>query len=142
MSILNRDVQEAYADGVSTRKIDWLAGAPGIKKISASQVSDITIELDGQVEAFRKRRLDAAYPILGVDSIYEKIRTDGYVVSIAVMVVTGVKAVGNRAILAVKPMWDESEGTHRNLIRSLNRRGLGTGRLVVSADHKGLQAVI
>jgi putative transposase len=135
-------VLEAYANGVSTRKIDRLARALGIENISASQVSDITKELDGQVEAFRTRRLDAMYPVIWVDAIYEKIRKDGRVVSMAVMVVTGVTTAGNREILAVQPMWDESEETYRSLFRSLKGRGLGTVHLVVSDAHKGLQAAI
>jgi len=81
-------VLEAYANGVSTRKIDHLAKALGIENISASQISDITKELDAQVEAFRNRPLEPVYPVIWVDAVYEKIRKDGRVVSMAVMVVT------------------------------------------------------
>jgi len=41
-------VLEAYANGVSTRKIDHLTRAMGIENISASQVSEITKEPDSQ----------------------------------------------------------------------------------------------
>lgn len=55
-------VQEAYMEGVSTRAVDQLAEALGLKGISKDQVSRIGEELDGQVSAFRTRRLDGEYP--------------------------------------------------------------------------------
>jgi len=50
-------VQEAYVNGVSTRKIERLAKELGIENISASQVSQINKGLDAQVEEFRNRSL-------------------------------------------------------------------------------------
>ncbi len=135
-------VLEAYANGVSTRKIDHLAKALGIENISASQVSDITKELDAQVEAFQKRPLEAEYPVLWVDAVYEKIRKDGRVVSMAVMVVTGVTMAGTREILAVQPMWNESEESYRALFEGLKARGLQSAHLIVSDAHTGLQSAI
>lgn len=135
-------VLEAYANGVSTRKVDRVARALGIENISPSQVSEITKELDDQVDAFRTRPLDKVYPVLWVDAVYEKIRKNGRVVSMAIMVVTGVTQAGNREILAVQPMWDESEETYRELFGSLRKRGLEKVHLIVSDAHKGLQAAI
>ncbi len=65
-------IQEAWINGVSTRKIDRLAKAIGIESISASQVSTITAELDSQVEEFRSSPLDKEYPVIWVDALYEK----------------------------------------------------------------------
>jgi transposase-like protein len=48
-------VQEAFINGVSTRRIERLAQALGIENISASQVSEITKGLEEQVTAFRAR---------------------------------------------------------------------------------------
>ena len=48
-------VQEAYIHGVSTRAVDALAEALGLKGISKDQVSRICKELDAQVHAFRTR---------------------------------------------------------------------------------------
>jgi putative transposase len=57
-------IQEAFINGVSTRKVERLAKALGIEGMSASQVSEITRGLDEQVEAFRSRALEAEYPVL------------------------------------------------------------------------------
>ena len=124
------------------RKIDHLARALGIENSSASQVSDITKELDAQVEAFRTRPLEKIYPVIWVDAVYEKIRKDGRVVSMAVMVATGVNMAGTREILAVQPMWNESEESYAELFEGLKARGLESVYLVVSDAHKGLQAAI
>jgi len=48
-------VQEAFVNGVSTRKIERLARAMGIENISASQVWEFNKELDAQVEDFKAR---------------------------------------------------------------------------------------
>jgi putative transposase len=45
-------VQEAFINGVSTRKIERLARSLGIESLSASQVSEITRELDERVKEF------------------------------------------------------------------------------------------
>jgi putative transposase len=104
-------VQEAFINGVSTRKVERLAKALGIEGMSASQVSEITRGLDEQVEAFRSRTLETEYPVLWVDALYQKIRMEGRVVSSAVMVVTGISPAGTSEILAVEPMANESEDT-------------------------------
>lgn len=98
-------VREAFVQGVSTRKIEKLARSLGIENLSPSQVSEMTRGLNGQVEAFRNRSLSQhLYPILWVDALYEKVRIDGRIVSMAVLVVCGVDEHGQRDILAVEPM--------------------------------------
>jgi transposase-like protein len=50
-------VQEAFVNGVSTRKMERLAKSLGIENLSRSPVSNMAKEMDGQVEAFRNRLL-------------------------------------------------------------------------------------
>ncbi|MCH7945161.1 MAG: transposase [Armatimonadetes bacterium] len=51
-------VQQAYVEGVSTRKADALVKSLGCEGISKSQVSRICQELDATVESFLGRPLD------------------------------------------------------------------------------------
>ena len=81
----------------------------GIESISASQVSEITKGLDERVEEFRTRGLGEEYPFLWIDAIYEKVSGEGKVESVAVMVAYGVDMEGQREVLAVEPLWEESE---------------------------------
>ncbi|MGB9864328.1 MAG: IS256 family transposase, partial [Candidatus Saccharicenans sp.] len=117
-------VQEAFINGVSTRKIERLARALGIDSLSASQVSEITRGLDEQVKEFRMRPLKGEYPFLWIDAIYEKVRVEGRVQSVAVMVAYGVDNEGQREVLAVEPMYEESEDSWKDFIKGLKRRGV------------------
>lgn len=131
-------IQEAYVNGVSTRKIEKLTKSLGIESMSRSQVSSIAKELNEQVEAFRTRKLDKVYPVLWVDALYEKIRDDRRVKNMAVLIVTGIDLEGKRDILAVEPMQEESATTYTHLFENLKSRGLEKVWLVVSDAHKGL----
>ena len=135
-------VQEAYVNGVSTRKIEHLAQKLGIESLSASQVSEINKGLDDQVKFFRERPLATEYPILWVDAVYEKMRDDGRVISEAVLVIHAVTLEGKREVLAVEPMYDESEGTWAAVFEGLKSRGLQKVWLVVSDAHLGIQAAV
>ena len=135
-------VQECRLNGVSTRKIENIAKRLGIESLSASEVSEINSGLDHMVEEFRTRRLDAEYPVIWADALYEKIRDNHRVVSKAVMVVKAVNLEGRQEILAVEPMENESEETYSALFRKLQERGLEKVWLCVSDAHRGLQAAI
>lgn len=131
-------IQEAYVNGVSTRKIDKLTKTLGIESISRGQVSAITKELNEQVDSFRNRKLESTYPVLWVDALYERIRDNRTVKNMAVLVVTGINVEGKRDILAVEPMYEESTATYNDLFENLKARGLEKVWLVVSDAHKGL----
>lgn len=135
-------VQEAFINGVSTRKMERLAHSLGIEGISAGQVSVMTKELDDQIDRFRTRPLEREYPVIWVDALYEKIRFDGRVISMAVLVVAGVTLEGRREVLACEPMMNESEETYQMLFNSLKQRGLEKVWLCVSDAHKGLRNAV
>jgi putative transposase len=135
-------VQEAYVHGVSTRAVDSLAEALGLKGISKDQVSRICKELDGQVTAFRTRRLDAEYPYLMLDATFEKVRENGRVISMAVLIATGVKATGEREVVGVDVGPAEDLEFWRAFLRQLVSRGLTGVRLVTSDSHLGLKQAV
>ena len=92
-------VQEAFVQGVSTRKMEKLAQSLGIENLSRSQVSEMTKGLNEQVNEFRNRPLsNTMYPILWVDALYEKVRVDGRIVSMAVLIVCGVDIISQSFI--------------------------------------------
>ena len=135
-------VQEAFVQGVSTRKMEKLAQSLGIEGISRSQVSEMTKGLNGQAEEFRNRPLASVYPVLWVDALYEKVRYGGRVVSMAILLVCGVNEEGKREVLAIEPMLEESRESYKQLFEKLKERGLSKPTLIVSDAHKGLVAAI
>ena len=135
-------VQEAYVNGVSTRKVERLAKSLGIEELSAAQVSEITKGLNQKVSQWRNRSLEPVYPVLWVDALYEKIRQDGRIISSAVLIIQGLSQAGKREILALEPMFEESEATWTSVLDKLKTRGLKDVWLVISDAHKGIQAAV
>lgn len=118
-AMLVQVVQEAFVQGVSTRKMEKLAHSLGIESLSRSQVSEMTKGLNEQVEEFRNRSLaGTVYPVLWVDEN------------------------GHRDIIAVEPMTEESKSSYGVLFQDLKDRGLSTPKLIISDAHSGLVSAI
>ena len=135
-------VQEAYVEGVSTRRVDDVVKALGLDGISKSQVSRLCAALDGEVERFRSRPLTGSYPYLWLDATFVKVRTDGRVVSQAVVIAVGVTADGTREVLGVEVGPSEDGAFWLRFLRSLVARGLAGVQLVTSDAHEGLRQAI
>ena len=132
-------VQEAFIQGVSTRKMEKLAQSLGIENLSSSQVSEMTKGLNEQVNEFRNRPLsNTVYPILWVDAL----RADVRIVSMAVLIVCGVDENGHRDIIAVETMAEESRDSYGLLFQHLKNRGLVTPKQIISDAHSGLVSAI
>ena len=134
-------VQEAYVAGVSTRKVDQVVESLGLR-ISKSEVSRICQGLDEQVEAFRERPLEGAYPYLWLDAKVEKVRDSGRVVRKCLVLAYGVHESGYREVIALDVGECETEAFWRSFLRNLVERGLSGVQLVVSDAHAGLKKAI
>jgi transposase-like protein len=135
-------VQQAYVHGVSTRAVDQLAEALGLKGISKDQVSRICRELDAQVEAFRTRKLDGEYPYLFLDATFEKVRENGRVIAMAVLIAVGVRYSGEREVIGVDVGPTEDHEFWLAFCRQLANRGLSGVKLVTSDAHLGLKLAV
>jgi putative transposase len=136
-------LMQMYVGGVSTRKVKDITEELCGTSFSKSLVSSLAGSLDAELQAWRKRRLEAAsYPYLFVDARYEKVRVDERVVNQGVLVVSGVRDDGFREILGVEVADTESEATYQELFRSLKQRGLSGVELVVSDEHEGLKSAV
>jgi putative transposase len=135
-------ITEAYVQGVSTRKVEALVQSLGIAGISKSEVSRLCAGLDEQAQIFRTRRLDAEYPYLWLDARYEKVREDGRVLSMAVIVAYGVRADGVREVLGIEVGLSEDVVLWRAFLQDLVARGVRGVKLVTSDAHPGLKQAI
>ena len=71
-------VQQAYVEGVSTRRVDDLVRSLGCEGISKSQVSRICAELDTVVTSFLERPLDGGpYRYLWLDALTQRVARGG-----------------------------------------------------------------
>ena len=136
-------VQQAYVEGVSTRRVDDLVKSLGCDGISKSQVSRICRDLDQVVEAFLGRPLDGGrYPYVWLDALTQKVREGGRIVNVSVVVATGVNAEGHRELLGMDVGASEDGAFWLAFLRSLNARSLGGVELVISDAHQGLKNAI
>ena len=135
-------IQEAYVQGVGTRRVDALVQALGMTGISKSQVSRLCQELDGVVERFRSRRLEGPYPYVWLDATFVKVRVDGRVGSMAVVIATSVRLSGEREVLGFDVGPSEDGAFWLRFLRSLVARGLSGVQLVISDAHQGLAGAI
>src|SRR5512142_138630 len=135
-------VLEAYVNGVSTRKVDRLVEQLGIDGMTKDRVSALCRALDEQVELFRQRPLEGAYPYLWLDAKQVKVRDHGRVVSKAVVVAYAVHESGVREVIGLDIGEVESGAFWVEFLRSLKRRGLSGVRLAISDQHEGLKAAI
>jgi putative transposase len=135
-------VREAYVHGVSTRKVDDLVKALGLDGISKSQVSRLCETLDEEVERFRGRPLEGAYPYVWLDATYVKARDGGRVVGTAVVIAIGVNGDGQREVLGLDVGPSEDGACWLRFLRSLVARGLTGVQMVVSDAHQGLKGAI
>ena len=135
-------VQEAYINGVSTRKVDRLVEQLGIASMSKDQVSRLCRGLDEQVRIFRERPLEGAYPYLWLDGKIEKVRERGGVRQKCLVIAYAVHESGRREVLGLDVGEAETEAFWREFLRSLRARGLRGVRLCVSDCHEGLKAAI
>lgn len=83
-------VSETCATGTSTRKVQRVAQAIGIERLSKDQVSAICEHLDSEVEKLAASPLDERRtPYLWIDATYVKCRRDRRVASTAVVAAIG-----------------------------------------------------
>lgn len=135
-------VQEAYVNGVSTRKVERLVTQLGLAGMSRSAVSRLCAGLDEQVRCFRERPLEGRYPYLWLDAKVERVREPGGVRHKALVVAYGVHETGRREVVGIDVGEAETEAFWREFLRSLRARGLSGVRLCVSDAHEGLKAAI
>jgi putative transposase len=135
-------IQEAYIQGISTRSVDDLVQAMGMSGISKSQVSRLCEEIDVRVKAFLDRPIEGDWPYLWIDATYIKVRQNGRIVSVAVIVAVGANADGRREVLGMEVGPSEAETFWTDFLRGLARRGLRGVKLVISDAHEGIKAAV
>jgi putative transposase len=71
-----------------------------------------------------------------------KVRNNGRIVSVAVIVAVGVNAGGRREVLGMDVGPSEAETFWTDFLRKLRRRGLRGVKLVISDAHEGIKAAV
>ena len=101
---------------VAVVQVDRLVEALGLAGVSKDQVSRLCGGLDEQVQAFRERPLEGAYPYLWLDAKVEKVRAGGRVEHRALVVAYGVDAAGQREVIGLDVGAAETEAFWREFL--------------------------
>ena len=135
-------IQEAYIQGISTRSVDDLVKAMGLDGMSKSEVSRLCEDIDVRVKAFLERPIEGDWPYLWIDATYVKVRQNGRIVSVAVIIAVGANSDGRREVLGMAVGPSEAEPFWTDFLRGLARRGLRGVKLVISDAHEGIKAAV
>ncbi len=137
-------IQEAYIQSISIRSVNNLVqGGPhrgrprwgpakGGTGVSKSQVSRLCEEIDERIGAFLEGSIEGEWPYLWIGTTYVKVRQDGRIVSVAVIVAIGVNTDGRREVLGRDVGPSEAETFWTAFLR----------KLVISDGHEGSKASV
>lgn len=113
-----------YSRGMATREIQaHLEEIYGVE-VSLVLISEVTNAVMEDVRAWQTRPLDAVYPIVYLDAIQAKVRSEGKVISKAIYLAIGVNLKGYKEVLG---MWaSENEGARfwLSVVTELKNRGV------------------
>jgi putative transposase len=134
---LTMAMAEMYVQGTSTRKVN-----ASVEKLCGSQVSSrLVSKAASELDAWRNRPL-GEIRYLFLDARCEKVRMDGQVVDMAVLIAHAVGLDVKRRILGVTMGLGEAETFWRTFLHSLIERGLCGVRLITSDNHAGLRQAL
>lgn len=113
-----------YARGMTTRDIQaWLKEIYGVE-ISPTLISNVTDEVLAEVKSWQNRPLDPLYPIVYLDAIRIKVRSDGHVHNQAVYLAIGINMDGIKEVLGMWIAKTEGAKFWLSVLTELKNRGL------------------
>ena len=139
---LDKKIISLYAKGMTTSDIQAeIEDLYGIT-ISPSMVSKITDKVIATATEWQNRMLDKIYPIVYLDAMYFKVRSNGKIVNKAVYICLGYTMEGYKDILG---LWvDEAEGAKfwLGICNDLKNRGIKEILIACMDGLKGLPQAI
>ena len=139
---LDKKIISLYAKGMTTSDIQAeIEDLYGIT-ISPSMVSKITDKVIATATEWQNRMLDKIYPIVYLDAMYFKVRSNGKIVNKAVYICLGYTMEGYKDILG---LWvDEAEGSKfwLGICNDLKNRGVKEILIACMDGLKGLPQAI
>jgi len=133
----------AYLSGTNTRRVRCALAALFGGAVGKDTVSRVWRKTKGDWDAWNTRSLKEE-PIIRIilDGTVVRVRLDKRATSISLLVALGVRADGQKVLLAIKNMGGESEAAWRALLDNLVARGLRTPELVIVDGGSGLDKAL
>jgi transposase-like protein len=133
----------AYLAGTNTRRVRRALRAVFAGEVGKDVVSRTWRKVKGDWDAWNTRSLTEE-PIIRLilDGTIVRVRLDKKATSISLLVALGVRADGQKVLLAIKNMGGESEAAWRALLDDLVKRGLKMPELVIVDGAPGLEKAL
>ena len=133
----------AYLSGTNTRRVRRALAALFDGAVGKDTVSRVWRKTKGDWDVWNARSLkDEPIIRLILDGTVVRVRLDKKATSISLLVALGVRADGQKVLLAIKNMGGESEAAWRALLDNLVSRGMKTPELVVVDGGSGLDRAL
>jgi transposase-like protein len=136
-------IASCYLAGTNTRRVRRALATVFAGAVGKDTVSRVWRKVKSDWDAWNARSL-AEEPIvrLILDGTVVRVRLDRKATSISLLVVIGVRADGQKVLLAVKAMGGESTEAWRAVLDDLIRRGLRRPEFLIVDGAPGLEAAI
>jgi putative transposase len=140
---INETILAWYSRGLSTRDIARELRRMYGAEVSAELISRVTDGVLDELREWQSRPLDAVYPIVYIDGLVVKVRTQGTVINRAAYLAIGVDTDGRKHIFGVW-LGDGGEGAKFWLavLTEIRNRGVGDVIFVCCDGLKGLPDAI
>jgi len=137
-------IRQAFLQGISTRAVGRVVALLTDEPVSAQTVSRLTRVLDREVQKFHQARLEDDWVYLLLDGVWLKVRRAFGPQRVLLLVAYGVRANGQRQLLAFFRARAESQAAWESFLWNLHERGLAGShlQLVLSDGCAGLAAAI
>jgi len=128
-SRIAEDLSLMYLTGISTRTLSMLSRRLIGRRISHGEISKVNSELTGAIEKWRNRDLSGEkIKYVFIDGVIFKMRIEGTVENVPVLVAIGVTEGGIKLVLGMQSGDKESATNWREFFRDLKGRGFkGSG---------------
>jgi len=136
-------IASTYLAGTNTRRVRRALGAVFGGAVGKDTVSRVWRKVKSDWDAWNARSL-AEEPIvrLILDGTVVRVRLDRKATSISLLVVIGVRADGQKVLLAIKSMGGESTEAWRTVLDDLVKRGLRRPEFLIVDGASGLDMAI
>jgi putative transposase len=113
-----------YARGMTTREIQGHLEEMYQVEVSPALISNVTDAVIEEVKAWQTRPLDTIYPIVYLDALVVKMRSEGRVENRAVYVAIGITLAGQKEVLGLWTSANEGAKFWLQVLTELQNRGL------------------
>jgi len=127
-----RDFSILFLAGVSTRSLSMISERLIGRKISPTEISSVSADLNAAVEAWRHRDLSReAVKYLFIDGVHFHMRMGNSIEIVPVLVAIGVTETGQKLVLSLQSGDKESATSWREFFKDLKSRGLDGGKVTL-----------